>query len=142
MGTASNKNGDTVSMITTDASTGSPKSKSKLKKLAATTEGLQDMIKNMVSLVKSAGKTNEPKVIKNDEGTLLLENRHVKELLSIIDQHNKHLTLLKEMGMLSEEKKVAIVGDIESIFSIVNNRSSSKKRSSVDISSDTSNVSN
>ena len=142
MGTTSNKNSDTVSMITTDASTGSPKSKTKLKKLAATTEGLQDMIKNMVSLVKSAGETNKPKELKKDEGTVLLENRPIKELLSLIDQHNKHLTLLKEMGMLSEEKKVAIVGEIESIFSIVNNRSISKKRSSVDISSDTSNVSN
>ena len=46
------------------------------------------------------------------------------------------------MGMLSEEKKVAIVDEIEAIFAIVNKRTSNKKRSSVDISSDTSNVSN
>ena len=123
MGATSNTNSDTVSMITTDASTGSPKSKTKLKKLAATTEGLQDMMKNMVSLVKSAGENNEPKVVHKDKGTLLLENRPIKELLSLIDQHNKHLTSLKEMGMLSDEKKAAIVAEIESIFSIVNSRS-------------------
>ena len=144
MGPTTNRTSNTVSMITTDASTGTStkKIKSKLKKLTATAEELQDMIKNMVSLVKSAGKTNEPRVVPKDEGTLLLENRPINELLSLIDQHNKHLTLLKEMGMLSDEKKVAIVAEIESIFTIVNNRSINKKRSSVDISSDTSNVSN
>ena len=144
MSRTNNKTSDTVSMITTDVSMGSPKSKTKLKKMAATTDGIQDMINNMATLVKNAnaGDNSSSKAVPIDEGTLLLENRPIKELLSIIEQHNKHLNLLKDMGMLSDEKKVTIVAEIESIFKIVNNRSINKKRPSVDISSDTSNVSN
>ena len=118
------------------------KGKARLKKMEATTEGLEDMMKNIISLCKSGGDTNVAKVKGKDEETLLLENRPLNEFFELIDQHNKHLKLLKEMGMLSEEKKVAIVGEIEAIFDIVNKRSINKKRSSVDISSDTSNVSN
>ena len=143
MGLTNNRTSDTVSMITSDASSCSPKKgKGRLKKMEATTEGLEDMMKNIISLCKSGGDNKATKVKGNDKETLLLDNRPLNELFGLIDQHNKHLKLLKEMGMLSEEKKVAIVGEIEAIFAIVNKRTSNKKRSSVDISSDTSNVSN
>ena len=122
---------DTARMISSKTLSGSTKSKAKKKNMEATTGGLEDMMKNIIALCKSGSNKNEFKDNNREDDTLLLENFPLSELCGLIDQHQNPIKLPREMGMLSEEKKMAIINEIEIIFTMVNKISINKKRSAV-----------
>ena len=91
-------------------------------------------MKNVIELCKTnkdESASNKQKNPTNSE-ELLLENRPMTELFVLIEQHQKHLKLLKDNDMLSEEKKVSIISEIEDIFEIVNSRTTRNKKRSAD----------
>ena len=122
---------DTARMISSKTLSGSTKSKAKKKNMEATIGGLEDMMKNIIALCKSGSNKNEFKDNNREDDTLLLENFPLSELCGLIDQHQNPIKLPREMGMLSEEKKMAIINEIEIIFTMVNKISINKKRSAV-----------
>ena len=146
MSTASINNVDNVSLITSDNNSGSPRKRGankKKKKGTNTEDGVDTMISNVLDYLKKSNSENKEnkKRPPRDSEELLLENRPLTELFALIEQHQKHLKLLKENDMLSNDKKISIITEIEDIFEMVNSRSNRNKKRSADDSSLNSNVS-
>ena len=145
MSTASIDNVDNVSTITSDTNSGSPRKRGRNKKQkgASTVDGVDTMISNVLDYLKKSNSENEEnkKRPARDVDELLLENRPLTELFALIEQQQKHLKLLKENDMLTDDKKISIMTEIEDIFEMVNSRSNRNKKRSADDSSLNSNVS-
>ena len=145
MSTASIDNVDNVSTITSDTCSGSPRKRgpNKKQKGATTVEGVDTMISNVMDYLKKSNSENEEnkKRPARDVDELLLENRPLTELFALIEQHQKHLKLLKDNDMLSDDKKLSIITEIEDIFEMVKSRSNRNKKRSADDNSLNSNVS-
>ena len=130
MGTASIDNAstidnvDNVSTITLDTCTGSPRRRGPNKKKYTTTvEGVDTMISNIMDyLRKSKDESENQKRPTRDVEELLLENRPLTEFFELIEHHQKHIKLLKDNDMLTDEKKISIITEIEDIFKMVNSR--------------------
>jgi len=145
MSTASIDNVDNVSTITSDTCTGSPRRRgpNKKKKGTTTVEGVDTMISNLMDYLKKSNSENEEnrKQPTRDVDELLLENCPLTELFALIEQHQNHLKLLKDNDMLTDDKKIGIITEIEDIFEMVNSRTNRNKKQSADDSSLKSNVS-
>ena len=101
------------------------------------------MISNVMEYLKKSNSENEEnrKKTPRDVDELLLENRPLTELFTLIEQHQKHLKLLKDNDMLTDNKKISIITEIEDIFEMVISRTNRNKKRSADNNSLNSNVS-
>ena len=98
-----------VSTIKTDTCRSPGRRKAQNKKYIDTAEGLEIIMKNVIKLCKTnkdESQNNKQKPTTNGD-ELLLKNRPLTELFELIEQHQKHLKLLKHNNMLTDEKKTS-----------------------------------
>ena len=93
----------------------SPKSKNKLRRDATLHEGrINESMITFVKLLKLAKENNKPPAVK--ESTLSLN-----DLNSLYDKHVNHVSFLKDNDLLTEEKKTAILQNVEEMYGMITN---------------------
>ena len=95
----------------------------------------REMVKTVVSLVMDDNKSH------NTEGSTDIEKQSLSDLTELYKMYMSNLKFHKDNGTLSTEREKEMIGKIDYIFEIIENRSKCKKRARDDNLSTHSNVS-
>ena len=66
--------------------------------------------------------------IDEDSGVVLVEKLPLDELYMMIQQHKLHMEFLKDNDMMTDDRKLKVVENIECIFQIIEGRISESNR--------------
>ena len=93
-------------------------------------------------VVKKRKKKREKRKAGDMQQGLRLQS--LSDLMELVKQHQTYMSFLKDCGMLTEDRKVGIVSEIDNIFDIIRSRSGEHTSKTTDdnyIDSDSSPVS-
>ena len=128
----------TSTLTSGSVSKSSRKSPSRLSPTNKRTDGpsaMASMVKEVINAVyknEDQGTYGTQQKKKDKSPVTQLEDQSLRDLMTLVEKHQKYLLFLKECGMLTEERKKSIVQETEYIFSIISSRSKKRTRTGDD----------
>ena len=119
---------DDMSGITNSLTTPSKSTKGNAKKKESVEDEATKMIQTVFNLVNAEDKKDKTQQADNE-----LENQSLSDLTDLHKMYMTNFAFHKENGTLSEKRKLEMLTQIDYIFSIIESRSSKRKRSNLNM---------